>query len=78
VLVIAEPTPALGEKPLNTFETLTLAPIDRRLIEPSMLDTHETHWLDSYHARVAATLTPLLDKADARWLAEATRPLEAR
>jgi Xaa-Pro aminopeptidase len=78
VLVIAEPTPALGEKPLNTFETLTLAPIDRRLVEPSMLDAHEKHWLDSYHARVAATLTPLLDKADARWLAGATRPLEAR
>src|SRR5690606_17725573 len=38
VLVIAEPTPALGEKPLNAFETLTLAPIDRRLIDTALLD----------------------------------------
>ena len=78
VLVIAEPTPALGEKPLNAFETLTLAPIDRRLIDIAMLDAHETRWLDSYHARVAATLAPLLDQATARWLDAATRPLEAR
>ncbi len=33
VLVIAAPEPAGAEKPLNAFETLTLAPIDRRLIE---------------------------------------------
>ncbi|MGE0063168.1 MAG: aminopeptidase P family protein [Xanthobacteraceae bacterium] len=77
VLVIAKPTPALAEKPLNAFETLTLAPIDRRLIDSAQLDTHEKHWLDSYHARVAATLTPLLDNATARWLDAATRPLEA-
>ena len=39
VLVIAEPKPAGGEKPLNAFETLTLAPIDRRLIDAEMLTT---------------------------------------
>ena len=33
VLVIEAPAVAGGEKPLNAFETLTLAPIDRRLIE---------------------------------------------
>jgi Xaa-Pro aminopeptidase len=43
-----------------------------------MLDAHERHWLDSYHARVAATLGPLLDKPTARWLDAATRPLETR
>ncbi len=44
------------EKPLNAFETLTLAPIDRRLIERKLLDAGEMAWLDAYHARVAATL----------------------
>ncbi|MGE0563691.1 MAG: aminopeptidase P family protein [Pseudolabrys sp.] len=78
VLVIAEPTPAGGEKPLNAFETLTLAPIDRRLIAAGMLTAQERYWLDSYHGRVAATLTPLVDKPTADWLAQATRPLGAQ
>ena len=34
------------------FETLTLAPIDRSLVEPSLLDDDEIAWLDAYHARV--------------------------
>jgi Xaa-Pro aminopeptidase len=75
VLVIAEPEPAGAEKPLNAFETLTLAPIDRRLIDTRMLTAKERAWIDSYHARVAETIGPLVD-ADARgWLEAATRPL---
>ena len=38
VLVIAAPEPAGAEKPLNAFETLTLAPIDRRLIDTAHAD----------------------------------------
>src|SRR5438270_3488259 len=41
-----------AEKPMNAFEALTLAPIDRRLIEQNMLAEHELSWLDDYHARV--------------------------
>ncbi len=63
-----------AEKPLNAFETLTLAPIDQRLIEPNMMTQEEIRWLDDYHARVADALGPVLD-ADARaWLEAATRP----
>jgi Xaa-Pro aminopeptidase len=75
VLVIAEPEPIGAEKPLNAFETLTLAPIDRRCIEPSMLTEKERHWLDSYHARVRATLSPLVDAETRAWLELATRKL---
>jgi len=57
------------------FETLTLAPIDRNLIEPSLLDEEESAWLDAYHERVRETLTPLVDPDTAHWLAEATRPV---
>ena len=57
------------------FETLTLAPIDRSLIEPSLLDEDEIAWLDAYHARVRETLTPLVDADTARWLAAATQPI---
>ena len=75
ILVIAEPAPAGGEKPLNTFETLTLAPIDRRLIEVEMLSKKELAWLNGYHARVAETLRPLLDAPTQVWLDQATKPL---
>jgi Xaa-Pro aminopeptidase len=75
VLVVEAPAVAGAEKPLNAFETLTLAPIDRRLIVAAMLTPEETTWLDRYHARAAATLTPLLDGETRIWLAAATRPL---
>jgi Xaa-Pro aminopeptidase len=75
VLVIEAPNVAGGERPLNAFETLTLAPIDRSLIMPAMLDPGETGWLDSYHARVRAALTPLVDSTTKAWLEMATRPL---
>jgi Xaa-Pro aminopeptidase len=75
VLVVAAPAAAGGEKPLNAFETLTLAPIDRRLIERALLTADEIAWLDAYHARVAAELTPLVDAETLPWLAAATRPL---
>jgi Xaa-Pro aminopeptidase len=75
VLVIAAPEPVGAEKPLNAFETLTLAPIDRRLVETRMLSTKEHAWVDSYHARVHELLGPLVDKPTRTWLTEATRPL---
>ena len=64
-----------AEKPLMTFETLTLAPIDRRLIVPSAMRADEAAWVDAYHARVAAELMPLVDAETAGWLACATAPL---
>ena len=75
VLVIAAPEPVGAEKPLNAFETLTLAPIDRRLIETQMLSRKERAWLDSYHERVHELLAPLVDAATRKWLEKATKPL---
>jgi Xaa-Pro aminopeptidase len=57
------------------FETLTLAPIDRSLIVPSLLDEGETLWLDRYHAGVREALTGELDAVCRDWLGAATRPL---
>jgi Xaa-Pro aminopeptidase len=73
-LVVVQP--ADGADMLG-FETLTLAPIDRALVEPSLMTDDEIGWLDGYHARVRETLTPLVDADTASWLAEATRPLGA-
>ncbi len=75
LLVIAAPLPDGGEKTLNAFETLTLAPIDRRLIDTRLLTGKERLWVDGYHARVRDTLRPHLDGATQGWLDAATRPL---
>jgi Xaa-Pro aminopeptidase len=75
VLVTAAPAVAGAEKALDCFETLTLAPIDRRLIERDLLAEGEIAWLDAYHAEVRAALTPLVDDATRAWLAAATAPL---
>ena len=62
-------------KPMLEFETLTLVPIDRALIDPALLDAVDSGWLDAYHRRVRAAVAPLLDPAAAAWLEAATRPL---
>lgn len=75
VLTIAAPEPAGAEKPLNAFETLTLAPIERALVDARLLNAKERHWLDSYHTRVHEAIGPLVDADTRRWLEAATRPL---
>ncbi|MGY4572291.1 aminopeptidase P family protein [Bradyrhizobium sp. USDA 3256] len=66
-----------AEKPINAFETLTLAPIDRRLIEVGMLSPDELAWLNDYHARVAHVVRPHLDDSATKlWLDEATAALK--
>jgi Xaa-Pro aminopeptidase len=77
LILVTEAAPVPGaEKPLNAFETLTLAPIDIRLVEPAMMTTEEIAWLDAYHARVRDSLAPLLDAQTRDWLIAATAPLE--
>jgi Xaa-Pro aminopeptidase len=65
------------EQSMLGFETLTLVPFDRRLIDTQLLDARERAWLDAYHARVAEELTPALDADTRAWLAAATQPLAA-
>lgn len=65
-----------AEKPVNAFETLTLAPIDRRLIDVQMLSPAELKWLNDYHARVNRAVRPHLnDEATRSWLDQATAAL---
>lgn len=58
------------------FNTVTLAPIDRRLIKTDMLERAELKWLNDYHARVYKTLSPHLDKDAKGWLQKACKPLK--
>ncbi len=64
-----------GEDGFLEFETLSLAPIDRRIVVADILTRSERTWLNQYHGRVLATLTPLVDEATARWLDKACEPL---
>ena len=57
------------------FECLTFVPIDRRLIDKSLLTQAEIAWLDGYHARVRAILAPQLDGEDLAWVERETLPL---
>jgi Xaa-Pro aminopeptidase len=75
VLVVEGPSVDGAEKSLNAFETLTLVPIDRRLVEPALLSADEASWLEIYHATVAAALMPLVDEETRGWLDLATRPI---
>ncbi len=62
-------------KPFLEFETLTLAPYDRALIDTGLLTPAERAWIDAYQARVLAEVAPGCDAATAAWLAVACTPL---
>jgi Xaa-Pro aminopeptidase len=74
VLVVRDPEKS-GQTPFLKFETLTLCPIDLRLVEKALLSGEETAWLNAYHRRVRKELTPLLGEDAAVWLRKATRPI---
>jgi Xaa-Pro aminopeptidase len=77
VAITSPSTSPGGEQAMMGFETLTLAPIDRRLVAHQMLGDDEAAWLDLYHARVANSLAPLVDSLTRAWLCAATRPIRA-
>jgi Xaa-Pro aminopeptidase len=64
-----------GETAMHGFETLTLAPFDRRLVKPDLLTAEELDWLNAYHARVLAEVGPLVDSETLKWLEAATAPI---
>ena len=74
VLVVPVDVPG-AEKEVLGFETLTFAPIERRLIKKDMLSAEEIAWVDSYHAEVIEKIGPQLDDDHRNWLVAACRPL---
>ena len=64
-----------GERAMLGFETLTMAPIDRRLVVKAMLTATEISQLDAYHARVLAVVGPQAPADVAAWLAEVCAPI---
>ncbi|EXL09758.1 aminopeptidase P family protein [Aquamicrobium defluvii] len=66
-----------GDIAMHSFETLTLAPFDRRMIVSDLLSPDELNWLDAYHARVLAEIGPMVDGEALAWLERACAPLGA-
>jgi Xaa-Pro aminopeptidase len=64
-----------SERQMLGFKTLSLAPIDQSLVDTALLTSVERDWLNAYHGRVRAAISPFLDRETIRWLGEVTRPL---
>lgn len=75
-LIVVEPREIAGaEREMRGFETITLAPIDRRGVAQELLTPDERSWLDAYHARVLEEVGPLVDDETRDWLARVCAPL---
>jgi Xaa-Pro aminopeptidase len=75
LVVVREPEDIGGDRPMMSFETITLVPIDLNLVESSLLTDTERGWLNIYHARVRDTIAPLVDEDTRKWLDRATRSI---
>jgi Xaa-Pro aminopeptidase len=74
-LIVPAAAPVGADKKLLGFEALTLAPIDRRLVDLALLTPEEFAWVNGYHTDVRMRLAAQLDAATVRWLEQATAPL---
>jgi Xaa-Pro aminopeptidase len=77
LVVVEDASPPEGgdDRRMLRFRTLTWVPIDRRLIDPSVMAPDELVWLDAYHAEVRTRVGPRVDGAAAEWLTRATDPI---
>ncbi|KAK4539259.1 hypothetical protein RGQ29_031932 [Quercus rubra] len=64
-----------GDKGYLSFEHITWAPYQRKLIELSLLIPEEIDWLNSYHSKCRDILAPYLNESESAWLKKATEPI---
>jgi len=74
-LVIVREVKLSDEQEMMALETITFAPIDKNMIELSLLNEDEKTWFNDYHTEVWDKLSPLMDGAAKDWLKEATAAL---
>jgi len=77
-VIVAAPAPRSAFGEYHRFETVTLCPFDRDLIDTEMLTRKECSWLNAYHLQVREALSPHLEHEENRWLEWHTRPLHPR
>lgn len=72
LMLVVERSVEGGDRPMLAFEPITMAPIDRNLIDLSILTDAEVGWLDQYHERVLENIGPLLTPEQRAWLEHQT------
>lgn len=77
LIVVQKALPLDGgdDRAMLDFETLTLAPIDTRLLKSDLLSPSERDWLNAYHRKVYDNIAPLLDRSCRDWLSQVTKPI---
>ncbi|KAL9327739.1 hypothetical protein ACSQ67_002742 [Phaseolus vulgaris] len=66
-----------GDKGYLSFEHITWAPYQAKLIDLKLLSPDEINWLNSYHSTCRDILAPYLDEVESAWLKKATEPIGA-
>ena len=73
LIIVTEPRRIWsGDRLMMGFETLTFAPIDRRLVNVSLLSSEELSWLNAYHQSVYDKLAYRLNEDERAWLKDVT------
>lgn len=75
-LIVTEPAMTTEFGNFYKFVTMTLFPFDLTLFETKIMTDEEIEWVNNYHAKVRARLTPLLTAEESAWLEEKTRELK--
>lgn len=77
VVVVVPATTKYGNNYL-TFDTVSLVPYDRKLIDTSLLSTEQLNWLNNYYATIRRLMSPELDKQKLQhvkeWMLSHTEP----
>ena len=76
LIIVTEPRRIWsGDRLMMGFETLTFAPIDRRLVNVLLLSKDELEWLNTYHQSVYDKLADRLNEDERAWLKDMTGPM---
>ncbi len=75
LIVVQKAIPKGDKRDMLEFETLTWAPIDRRMIDVNLLTATERHWLNRYHAQTLTKIAPMCSPIVGAWLQAACAPL---
>ncbi|GBQ22277.1 Xaa-Pro aminopeptidase [Acetobacter estunensis NRIC 0472] len=78
LVLVTAPEPGPENRMFLSFETLTLAPFDKRLIDVELLGADDAARLDEYHAQVLKKVGPLLPAETAAWLSHACSPINRK
>jgi len=76
LIVVPRDTPyRFSNKEFLGFETITLVPLQHKLIDTSLLSDEDIHWLNAFHKDVREKILPLLHGPVVDWLIENTKPI---